>query len=86
MEGTRMQGAQEGRVAERIEKRTSRLPSDLFLWASVAALATSSGFVFAGKRETGLYVGQFASVFLLLGIYNKLVKLLGSDARERQLH
>jgi hypothetical protein len=77
---------EEGRVAKEIEKRTSRIPSDAFLWASVAAMATSAGFVFAGKRETGIFVGQWATAFLLFGIYNKIVKTMGSDIRERQLH
>ena len=35
----------------------------------------------ASKKDHGaLFVGQWAPPFLLLGIYNKLVKQLGSDA------
>lgn len=87
MEGTGMQREQqEGPVAKQIEKQTSKLPSDLFLWTAMACLATSCGFAFAGRRETGLVIGQFAPVFLLLGIYNKIVKTSGSDVYQRQLH
>jgi hypothetical protein len=32
-----------------------------------------------GKRHASLFVGQWAPAFLLLGVYNKLVKQLGSD-------
>jgi hypothetical protein len=32
-----------------------------------------------------LFVGHWAPTFLLLGIYNKLVKLLGSDRSENQI-
>lgn len=33
----------------------------------------------AGRRESGLFVGQWAAPFLLFGIYNKIVKTAGSD-------
>ena len=33
----------EGPVAKAIESQTAKLPSDLFLWASVGAMATSDG-------------------------------------------
>jgi len=32
-----------------------------------------------GKSHTALFVGQWAAPFLLLGIYNKMVKLEGHD-------
>lgn len=31
------------------------------------------------KKHEALFVGQWAPTFLLLGIYNKMVKLQGSD-------
>ncbi|WP_345211058.1 hypothetical protein [Mucilaginibacter gynuensis] len=31
------------------------------------------------KKHTALFAGQWAASFLLLGIYNKLVKLVGHD-------
>ena len=33
-----------------------------------------------GKDEWALFVGQWAPAFLILGLYNKLVKQHGSDA------
>ncbi len=33
-----------------------------------------------GKNHNALFFGQWAAPFLLLGIYNKMVKLHGSDA------
>lgn len=69
----------EGRLAKRIEAETSKLPSDVFLWAAVASMAVSAGFKIAKKKHTSLFVGQWAASFLLLGIYNKLVKQLGHD-------
>lgn len=66
---------QEGPVAEAIEEQTAKLPSDLFLWAALGSMAVSLGFKIAGKDHKALFVGQWAAPFLLLGLYNKLVKL-----------
>jgi hypothetical protein len=32
-----------------------------------------------GQRHNALFVGQWAPTFLILGLYNKLVKVAGSD-------
>lgn len=69
----------EGRVATAIEEQTSKIPSDVFLWAAVGAMAVSAGLQIAGVKHRSLFVGQWAAPFLLLGIYNKLVKQLGHD-------
>jgi hypothetical protein len=69
----------EGPVAKAIEQQTAKLPSDLFLWAALASMATSATLKILKKDKTALFVGQWAAPFLLLGLYNKLVKLEGSD-------
>ena len=69
----------EGRLARKIESETSKLPSDVFLWAAISAMAVSAGFKVAKNKHTSLFIGQWAATFLLLGIYNKLVKQLGHD-------
>ncbi len=69
----------EGKVAKSIEKETSKLPSDVFLWAAVGAMGVSLTLKLLSKKNTALFVGQWASPFLLLGIYNKLVKQDGHD-------
>jgi hypothetical protein len=33
----------------------------------------------SGKKHASLFVGQWAAPFLLFGVYNKLVKVAGSD-------
>jgi hypothetical protein len=38
----------------------------------------------SGKDHHALFLGQWAAPFLLLGIYNKMVKQHGSDAHVRQ--
>jgi len=73
----------EGPVAKAIEKQTSKLPSDLFLWAALGSMATSATLKIIGKEKTALFVGQWAAPFLLLGLYNKIVKLEGSDKKDK---
>ena len=73
----------EGVVARTIEAQTAKLPSDTFLWASLGAIATSLVLQTLGKKAESLFIGQWAPTFLILGLYNKIVKELGSDAHER---
>ena len=73
----------EGPVARAIEEQTAKLPSDVFLWAAGASIAASLTLKVVGKDHQALFVGQWAPTFLLLGIYNKLVKQLGSDRTEK---
>ncbi len=83
----------EGPVARSIEKQTAKLPSDIFLWAAGASIIGSlvlqamkperTAF-FTGRRRTSelaTFVGQWAPTILLLGLYNKIVKVAGSDRR-----
>lgn len=69
----------EGPVARAIESQTAKLPSDLFLWAALGSIAASATLQLAGKQKTSIFVGQWVSPFLLLGIYNKIVKVAGTD-------
>ncbi|MBO9154016.1 hypothetical protein ACFOTA_17490 [Chitinophaga sp. GCM10012297] len=69
----------EGPVAEAIEEQTAKLPSDVFLWASVGAMTAALALQCMGRKHTSLFIGQWAAPFLLFGIYNKLVKQEGHD-------
>jgi hypothetical protein len=69
----------EGKVARTIEEQTAKLPSDLFLWTAVGAMAASLTLKALKNDHLSLFVGMWAPSFLLLGIYNKLVKLEGHD-------
>jgi hypothetical protein len=70
----------EGPVAAAIEKYTSKLPSDVFLWAALGSMAVSATLKIMRKDEEALFVGQWAPSFLLLGNYNKMIKLAGYEA------
>lgn len=69
----------EGRVARTLEEQTAKMPSDVWLWAAFAAIGVSMLFHGTGKREDGLFVGQWVAPFLLFGVYNKIVKVAGYD-------
>jgi hypothetical protein len=73
----------EGKVATAIEEQTAKLPSDVFLWAALGSMGASAILQFTSYKKESLFVGQWAAPFLLLGIYNKLVKQLGHDETNR---
>lgn len=73
----------EGPVAKTIEEYTAKLPSDLFLWAALGSMAISATLKIMKKDDEALFVGQWPAPFLLLGLYNKLVKLEGSDKYDK---
>ncbi len=69
----------EGRIARTIEQQTAKLPSDVFLWSAVGSIAGSLALMITGQDKKALFVGQWAPTFLILGLYNKMVKLHGSE-------
>lgn len=70
---------EEGDYTKAIEKQTSKLPSGIFLTAALVAMGASATLKIMNRSKTALFVGQWAAPFLLLGVYNKLVKLEGHD-------
>lgn len=70
---------QEGRLARTIEQQTAKLPSDVFLWAALGSIGASALLQLMGKQKASLFVGDWVSPLLLFGVYNKIVKVQGSD-------
>jgi hypothetical protein len=73
---------QEDQMTSLMESYTAKLPSSFFLGAAFASIIGSLVIKTQGKHDNALFVGQWAAPFLLLGIYNKMVKQHGSDSRE----
>ena len=69
----------EGELARKIEYHTAKLPSDTFFWAAIASMGVSLALQMSGNKSASTFVGQWAAPLLLLGVYNKLVKVAGSD-------
>jgi hypothetical protein len=69
----------EGGLARPIEEYTARLPSDTFLWLAGGSILGSLTLKLMGKDHEALFVGQWAPTFLIMGLYNKIVKVAGHD-------
>lgn len=69
----------EGKLTVAIEKQTSKIPSGIYLVTSLAAMAASLTLKCCGKNRAALFVGQWAAPFLIMGLYNKIVKTEGHD-------
>lgn len=69
----------EGSLARAIEQQTAKLPSDTFLWAAVGSMGLSLALEVMGEEKKANFVGHWAPTLLIFGLYNKLVKLQGSD-------
>jgi len=69
----------EGEMTKEIESKTAQIPSKFFLCAAISAMAGAVALKCMGHKHTALLVGQWASPFLLFGVYNKIVKTQGHD-------
>jgi hypothetical protein len=69
----------EGPVATAIEEQTAKLPSDLFLWTGIGFMGLSLALQLAGQKKTSNFIGHWPTAILIMGLYNKLVKLEGHD-------
>jgi hypothetical protein len=80
MEDKVRNGVAEDQFTGAIEAQTSKIPSSGYLAAAFAAIAASAILKIAGKDDWALFVGQWPASFMLMGVYNKMVKQHGSDA------
>jgi hypothetical protein len=79
-------GPTEGELTKTIESYTARIPSVGFLALALGSMALSGGIASFSERKTlANFVGLWVPTLLLLGIYNKLVKLEGHDYAHHQV-
>lgn len=71
--------SQEGKATVAVEKKTSKIPSMIYLTAGLGALAASACMMARGKKSEALMIGQWAAPLLIMGLYNKVVKTQGHD-------
>jgi hypothetical protein len=80
--GMRESKPREGELARTIESQTAKLPSDVWLWASIGSMVVSLGLQLSDNKKNKAasnFIGQWAPTLLILGLYNKLVKVGGHD-------
>jgi hypothetical protein len=71
---------EEDQVTSMLESYSAQVPSSFYLGAAGASIVGSMIAKLNGKDHLALFIGQWVAPFLLVGIYNKMVKQHGSDA------
>ena len=69
----------EGTITKQIEYYTSQVPSGTYLSLAVGSIGLSLALQLAGRKQAADFVGHWVPTILILGLYNKLVKLEGSE-------
>ena len=77
--GVRAGEHSEGTLTKQIESMTSRIPSATFLSLAVASVGLAALFRIFGRKDDAQFVGHWVPTILTLGLYNKLIKLEGSE-------
>jgi hypothetical protein len=79
------QQKQEGKVTQRIESQTARVPSLTYMGLAVGSMIASAACMLTGRKQLAQFIGQWAPSLLIIGLYNKVVKveneLLGQGGR-----
>ena len=70
---------EEGTVTKAIEHYTSQVPSGVYLSAAFGSIGLSAMMRLMGRKDDAHFIGMWVPTILLLGVYNKIVKLHGSE-------
>lgn len=68
----------EGEIARLIEQQTAKIPSHWFLFGALGAMGLAASLELSGRKRGSDFVSRWPTPLLILGIYNKLVKTLGT--------
>ncbi|HEX6939562.1 MAG TPA: hypothetical protein VF158_09125 [Longimicrobiales bacterium] len=60
-----------------IEQQTAKIPSDVFLFLALGVMGASLALEISGNEKLGRSIGMWATPMLIMGVYNKLVKIVG---------
>ncbi len=69
----------EDEFTKSIERYTSAIPSSAFLGVALGAMALSLMFQMGGRGKWGNFIAQWVPTWLVIGLYNKMVKISGHD-------
>jgi hypothetical protein len=70
----------EGQLTKKVENITAKVPSMGYLTLALGSMAISASIAaFTQKKSLANFVGLWVPSFMMIGIYNKLVKLEGND-------
>ena len=71
-------------VTKSIENFTAAIPSSAYLGIAIGAMGLSLMCQVTGQGKWGNFIAQWVPTWLIIGLYNKLVKLEGHDQYDRQ--
>jgi len=70
-------------VTKGIEQYTASIPSTMYLGVAVGAMGLALALQIAGRGKWGNFVAQWVPTWLIIGLYNKMVKVQGHDQTDR---
>jgi hypothetical protein len=73
----------EDETTKTIERYTAGIPSSAFLAVALGAIGLSLLGQLGGRGKWGNFVADWVPTLLIMGVYNKLVKLEGHDWQDR---
>ena len=76
----------EDQFTKTIESYTAAIPSSGYLAVAIGAMGLSLACQVAGRGKWGNFIAQWVPTWLIIGLYNKLVKLEGHDRDQRERH
>jgi len=74
---------QEGKVTKRVEEQTARVPSLTYMGLAVGSMIASAVCMVSGKKQLAQFIGQWVPSLLVIGLYNKLVKVENEMLEQR---
>jgi hypothetical protein len=73
----------EDQFTKTVEDYTSSLPSSAYLGIALGAMGLSLALQLRGEGKWGNFIAQWVPTWLIIGVYNKLVKLEGHGRYDR---
>jgi hypothetical protein len=80
---TSLATATEDPFTKTVESVTAGIPSTAFLGLGLGAIALSLAMQVGGRGKWGNFVAQWVPTLLIMGLYNKVVKVAGHDRYDR---
>ena len=71
----------EDQFTQTVESYTAAVPSSGYLAVAIGTMGLSLACQVAGRGKWGNFIAQWAPTWLIIGLYNKLVKLEGHQRR-----
>ena len=68
----------ESRFTRVVEQQTAKVPSEIFLLLAIGSMLTSLVLELTHHRRQSRFIGMWPGPLLVMGVYNKLVKVFGA--------